>query len=497
MLLMIRKYVFALACALAGLVLAGPAAAGEPSKAGLQLWLDASDGQTIERGAGGVVTKWRDKSGHGRDAVNTGAASKPQLAQNAMGEGRNAIRLGGKGDGFLVPGVIRARAGSVTVFAVSQRLAGQVQAGNKWQRLVSSSDGSKLMDNKLPNFCLTGPKDGEAKAYPPTIEDYEESGAVIGTLGIGRRADAAGAFFSGDIAEVLVYDRTFLSEDEVQLVLQYLKEKWGARIAREERGWTRIGELPNPPRRVSDALPLSDQANKGGWVKDETFSDEFEGGQLDPQKWMPKFTDWKGRQPAWFNPENVSVSRGQLHLVMRRQEAPAPLRKLGFTSYTSAAMQSLTKTGYGYYEVKARPMNSGGSSSFWFSGTDLPDHGTEIDVFEIGGKAAGFERKYNMNVHVFKTPQEKRHWNVGGVWLAPWRLADGWHVYGLERDAGEIQYYVDGVLVRRMKNTDWLYPMYLRFDSETMPTWFGMPKDEDLPSTYSVEYVRTWRKGAK
>ena len=29
---------------------------------------------------------------------------------------------------------------------------------------------------------------------------------------------------------------------------------------------------------------------------------------------------------------------------------------------------------------------------------------TEIDVFEIGGKAKGFEHKYNMNVHVFRTP---------------------------------------------------------------------------------------------
>ena len=33
----------------------------------------------------------------------------------------------------------------------------------------------------------------------------------------------------------------------------------------------------------------------------------------------------------------------------------------------------------------------------------------------------------------------------------------------------------------------------MQFDSETMPTWFGMPKDEDLPSTYNIEYVRAWR----
>jgi hypothetical protein len=27
-----------------------------------------------------------------------------------------------------------------------------------------------------------------------------------------------------------------------------------------------------------------------------------------------------------------------------------------------------------------------------------------------------------------------------------------------------------------------------------MPKWFGMPEDDDLPSTYSVEYVRAWKK---
>ena len=35
---------------------------------------------------------------------------------------------------------------------------------------------------------------------------------------------------------------------------------------------------------------------------------------------------------------------------------------------------------------------------------------------------------------------------------------------------------------------------FLIFDSETMPGWFGMPDDTDLPSTFSVEYVRAWKR---
>ena len=119
---------------------------------------------------------------------------------------------------------------------------------------------------------------------------------------------------------------------------------------------------------------------------------------------------------------------------------------------------------------------------------------TEIDVFEIGGKAKGFEHKYNMNLHVFRTPQEKKHWSVGGVWDAPWRLADDLPRLRPGLGRRTIKFYVDGVLVRSVENTHWHQPLFLIFDSETMPEWFGMPDDKDLPSTFSVEYVRAWKR---
>ncbi len=158
-------------------------------------------------------------------------------------------------------------------------------------------------------------------------------------------------------------------------------------------------------------------------------------------------------------------------------------------------MHSKIRTCYGYYEVKAKPMNSAGSSSFWFDQDGVPGWGTEIDVFEIGGKARGFESKYHMTLHVTRTPKENKHWQIHDAWIAPWRLADNFHVYGVDWGKEEIRFYVDGVLVRSVENTHWHQPLYLIFDSETMPQWFGMPEDKDLPSTFSVEYVRAWKKG--
>jgi hypothetical protein len=263
--------------------------------------------------------------------------------------------------------------------------------------------------------------------------------------------------------------------------------------AKPAQGWVRTGDLGTVPERTTDAFPLSDQVNAGNWIKYEPMSDEFEGSRLDPNKWYPRNPDWLGRQPAYFYPGNVTVSDGRLHLAMRKQEVPEMPRDKGYHTYTSAAVKSKTTVKYGYFEVKCKPMKSAGSSSFWFY-NNTPEMWTEIDVFEIGGGAAGFEKKYNMNVHVLRTPTEKKHLSMGEVWIAPKDLADDYHTYGLEWDKDKIQWYFDGVLVRWVDNTYWHQPLTLNFDSETMPNWFGLPKDSDLPSTYSIEYLRAWKK---
>ena len=266
-----------------------------------------------------------------------------------------------------------------------------------------------------------------------------------------------------------------------------------AAVEKPTDSWIRAGGLGQKPKRITKAFPLSDQSNQGNWAKYELMSDEFDGARLDPNKWYPVNPKWLGRQPAFFYSGNVSVSSGKLHLAMKKQEVPEMPKDKGYHTYTSAAVQSKTNVKYGYFEVKCRPMKSNGSSSFWFYESS-PDLWTEIDVFEIGGGAPGFERKYNMNVHVFKTPTENKHWSKHGLWSAPSNLADGYHVYALQWDTERIKWYYDGVPVRWIENTHWHQALTLNFDSETMPKWFGLPKDKDLPSIYSIEYVRTWKK---
>ena len=266
--------------------------------------------------------------------------------------------------------------------------------------------------------------------------------------------------------------------------------------------WNRTEPLGATPQRVTDAFPLSDQQNKERWQKFEAMSDEFDRKELDLKKWTLGLEWWKGRKPAMFSDKNVVVADGKLHLTMRKQELPPEAEALGYRDYTSAAVHTKARSACGYYEVKAKAMNSAGSSAFWFQQDETSGWGTEIDVFEIGGNSKAWQRKCSMTLHIFCSPthiyrtgpNEGENWHTQYLWDAPWRPADDYHVYGLDWGKDDIKFYVDGVIVRAIENTLWHQPLYLIFDCETFPDWFGIPDDKDLPSTFSIEYVRAWKK---
>lgn len=244
-------------------------------------------------------------------------------------------------------------------------------------------------------------------------------------------------------------------------------------------------------------ISLADPPENGNWEPIPELTDEFEGRNLDVTKWHDHNPTWKGRKPGFFSTDNVSVSDGKLHLSARAEDLPDLPE--GYHTFTTAAVKSKAKVLYGYFEIKCKPTNSRASSAFWFYAQD-PDKEntqwwTEIDVFEIGGGAPKHHTKVHMNVHVFVTPKEgRKHWARPRAWTAPFRLAHDYHTYALEWSKGELKFYVDGAVRYTLKNTHWHQPLHMNFDSETMPKWFGLPKKENLPSTFSIEYVRSWKR---
>ncbi|MCG6186832.1 family 16 glycosylhydrolase [Maribellus maritimus] len=235
--------------------------------------------------------------------------------------------------------------------------------------------------------------------------------------------------------------------------------------------------------------PLS----KGEWEYISEWSDEFNGNTLDTTKWYPRNPGWKGRKPGYFSPANVSVKDGKMILTSKTEDLPDLPE--GYHTFTTAAVKSKAFMLYGYYEIRFKPMDSRCSSAFWFYSIE-PDLWTEIDVFEICGKhpTPEMEQKYFMTVHVMKHPEVKEKTKSSELWETPSRLANQFWIAGLEWDEKEIKWYLNGELIRVKQNKYWHQPLNMNFDSETFPSWFGLPDPKDPAGHFEVDYVRVWKR---
>jgi beta-glucanase (GH16 family) len=253
---------------------------------------------------------------------------------------------------------------------------------------------------------------------------------------------------------------------------------------------------PTPGIQPKVILPVSDPFNKGDWTMDASISDEFNGTQLDSSKWRTNIVGWPGRPPALFVDHNVTVTAGVLQITMQKEAVDARYAKLGYHDYTTGAVQSTESMLYGYFEVRAKAMNSAGSSGFWFSAKDQ-DNWNEIDVAEMGGRPPADPRRVFMSVHVFEQQGVKETQNETRAGTVRSSVVDAFHVYGLYWSATSVDFYIDGHLHHHLKNTSWHTPATMILDAETQVDWWGMPLDSDLPSVFTIDYVRAWKQPAQ
>jgi beta-glucanase (GH16 family) len=258
----------------------------------------------------------------------------------------------------------------------------------------------------------------------------------------------------------------------------------------------KVTPLPQPP-----PLPPGPPPD-GKWVPIPELTDDFDGTALDASKWYDHDPGWGGRSPSWFAPNNVTVADGKLKLLARLQDPPEALKKYpSFKNFSTACVVSKATALYGYFECKAKVMDLKVDSAFWFF-TPLPtppgcQHVEEMDCFEIcGGGGPKFERTLFNTMHVWRTPEtgDKKPWANFVYYRAPKRLADDYHVYGLEWDKDWIKCYFDGVLFSQYKNTNWYYPEDILFDNEIQGPWFGYPTADNFNSSFDVEYIHSWKR---
>ena len=230
---------------------------------------------------------------------------------------------------------------------------------------------------------------------------------------------------------------------------------------------------------------------EGKWEPIPELTDEFDKDRLDASKWLNPDPGWQGRPPGFFAKHNVAVRGGKLHLTSRAVDLPGLPPQ--YHTFTTASVLSKAVVKYGYFEIKARPMRSRASSAFWFYRGDKRAW-TEIDVFEISAGTPGRKRMVYVNAHVFHAPGVKAHQEFGSKWKAPFVLADSFQRYAVDWDENRIKWFVNDTLVHEISNQHWHYPLNMAFDSETFTDWFGLPDPGELPASFSIDYVRAWRR---
>ncbi|KAI0559675.1 glycoside hydrolase [Gracilaria domingensis] len=250
--------------------------------------------------------------------------------------------------------------------------------------------------------------------------------------------------------------------------------------------------------RILDRVPSTPPGKDGSWRLVESVSDEFEGDALNEDKWEPFNRNWRGRAPGWFNKENVVVGDDCLQLHSRLQSAPANYPAAFHTHpFSTAFVRSKTKVKYGYFEAKVHPADSCIASAFWFARNES-ESWNEIDVFEVSGKE-GYDHKYTMNAHVFRVGGQnlERKLHHPQQISLPFRVCDEPFTAALDWTAESITWILNGNVVRELPNDHWHEEMWVQFDCETMPNWFGMPScsdNRDVPCCYKVYYIRAWQR---
>ena len=234
------------------------------------------------------------------------------------------------------------------------------------------------------------------------------------------------------------------------------------------------------------------------------WSDEFDG----PANSAPDASKWRhdlgGK--GWGNTElqeyvdstdNVYLD-GEGHLVIRATHADG--------KYKSGRIKTAGLFEFQYGKIEARiqvPYGQGMWPAFWMLGNDISKKGWpkcgEIDIMENIGRepsivhAALHGQGYigGDGVHAQVTlPRDSR-------------LADDFHVFGIEWSADAIEFFLDGNSYARFtpmslpRGSKWAFdhPFFLLLNVAVGGNWPGNPDGSMVfPQTMKADWVRVWKR---
>jgi beta-glucanase (GH16 family) len=264
----------------------------------------------------------------------------------------------------------------------------------------------------------------------------------------------------------------------------------------------------NPSKKMS----VSSEYKKLVW------SDEFEGEELDNEKWLAMsgtgpeegFPDfWGNEEKQAYRAENAQVRDGALVIKTKRED-------FGGMEYTSARLTTSGLYSFTYGFVEARIKLPAGYDGLWPALWMLPQ-GVPADwsygIWAASGEIDILESKSRLPGEISAAAHFGGQWPANSVESGTYRFPDGtdaadWHIYGFEWFPDKMVWYADGTEYFRLENwhtivNDRLYEKPKPFDKPfalTVNCAVGgvfdggaVPADDFTESEVLVDWIRVYQ----
>ncbi|WP_300725328.1 glycoside hydrolase family 16 protein [uncultured Bacteroides sp.] len=229
---------------------------------------------------------------------------------------------------------------------------------------------------------------------------------------------------------------------------------------------------------VEPLLNIGTTAKAKSWKL--IWSDEFNNKANIDSNWIAQNAPVKELLCGRWR-KNAVIKNGKLYIQNKKENKEGQ-------EWTSASLTSKKKFKYGYFECRLKIAKSTGiNNTFWLNSyAKYPNNYFEIDIVE-----AHYPNWIQTNVHDWGNRKVKYHKSAGEKYISSENLSDKFHVYGLEWNEKELNFYLDGKLIRS-KNNDICHDLASVIIGCAIMEWAGEISDSINGTSMIVDYVRVF-----